>query len=290
MYMCSITLIIGPTGAGKSEYAVRLAQEQNAAIISVDAYQIYKGMDIGTAKLSLAERQNVPHYAIDITEPTQDFSVADYIQYVENLLREELAEKNIIFCGGTGFYYNALINGLALPITAADETLRRKLRTLAKEKGNDWLWNELKKVDPEAAAKIHANDLFRVVRALEVYKLTGEKISIQQKKHPSILGENYKMIGLTLPRAELYARLDARVDKMFEQGLLDEVHGLLARGCNPELSSMQAIGYKETIQYLQGDITKEKMLADIKQGTRNFAKRQYTWFRAFENVEWVEIK
>lgn len=288
--MPAITLILGPTGAGKSEYAVRLAQEQKAVIISVDAYQIYKGMNIGTAKLSLNEQQGIPHYAIDIIEPVQNFSVADYIQYVENLLHNELTNKNIIFCGGTGFYYNALLNGLALPITAADETVRHKFRTLAREKGQAWLWGELKKVDPEAAAKIHSNDLFRVVRALEVYELTGLKISAQQKKHPSILGQNYKIIGLTLPRAELYARLEARIDKMFERGLLDEVRSLLDSGCTSELSSMQAIGYKEAIQYLQGSITKEEMLADIKQGTRNFAKRQYTWFRAFKNVEWVEVK
>ena len=285
--MRSITLIVGPTGAGKSDYAVRLAQAQNAAIISVDAYQIYKGMDIGTAKLSLTARQGVPHYAIDLVEPAQNFSVADYVQYVETLLRNQLAEKNIIFCGGTGFYHNALIKGLALPITAADETIRRKLRALAATKGRDWLWHELKKVDPKAAAKIHANDLFRVTRALEVYELTGEKISTQQKKHLSILGQDYKIIGLTRPRAELYAGLDARVDKMFELGLLDEVRGLLARGCTPELSSMQAIGYKATIRYLQGELTKEAMLTDIKQNTRNFAKRQYTWFRAFKRVEWI---
>lgn len=287
--MRKITLIVGPTGAGKSEYAVRLAQEQNAVIISVDAYQIYKGLDIGTAKLSLAERQGIPHYAIDIVEPDQDFSVADYVRYAENLLNGELRDSDIIFCGGTGFYYNALINGLALPIAAAEEKVRRRLRALAEEKGRAWLWAELQKVDPPAAAKIHANDLFRVVRALEVYELTGKKISAQQKKHPSILGSDYKIIGLTKPRERLYSDLDARVDKMFALGLLDEVRGLLAHGYGYELSSMQAIGYKETVQYLQGAITEEKMLADIKQGTRNFAKRQYTWFRAFKNTEWLEV-
>ncbi|MDR2428604.1 MAG: tRNA (adenosine(37)-N6)-dimethylallyltransferase MiaA, partial [Candidatus Margulisbacteria bacterium] len=247
------------------------------------------GLDIGTAKLTPAERKGVPHYAIDIVEPTQDFSVADYVRYVERLLTGELAGQNIIFCGGTGFYYNALLNGLSLPIAAKDETLRRKLRAQAAEKGREWLWGELQKVDPEAAAKIHANDLFRVVRALEVYELTGQKISAQQKKQPSILGQDYRIIGLTRPRAELYARLDARVEQMLERGLLDETRGLLARGCTPELSSMQAIGYKETLRYLRGLTDYENMLADIKQSTRNFAKRQYTWFRAFKNVEWLEV-
>jgi tRNA dimethylallyltransferase len=287
--MRKITLVAGPTGVGKSEYALKLAKEQDAAVISVDAFQVYRGLDIGTAKLTLAERRGVPHYAIDIVEPTQDFSVADYVQYVENLLIGELTERNIIFCGGTGFYYNALLNGLSLPIATKDETLRQKLRAQAAENGREWLWGELKKVDPAAAAKIHANDLFRVVRALEVYELTGQKISVQQKRRPSILGQDYCIIGLTMPRAELYARLDARVEHMFERGLLDETRGLLARGCAPELSSMQAIGYKEALRYLQRLSDREKMLADIKQNTRNFAKRQYTWFRAFKNVHWQEV-
>ncbi|MDR1323506.1 MAG: tRNA (adenosine(37)-N6)-dimethylallyltransferase MiaA [Candidatus Margulisbacteria bacterium] len=287
--MRKITLVAGPTGVGKSEYALKLAKEQDAAVISVDAFQVYRGLDIGTAKLTLAERQGVPHYAIDIVEPTQDFSVADYVQYVENLLTGELTERNIIFCGGTGFYYNALLNGLSLPIAAKDETLRRRLRARAAENGREWLWDKLKKVDPAAAAKIHANDLFRVVRALEVYELTGQKISVQQKKRPSILGQDYRIIGLTMPRAELYARLDARVEHMFEHGLLDETRGLLARGCTPELSSMQAIGYKEALRYLQGLSDREKMLAEIKQNPRNFAKRQYTWFRAFKDVHWQEV-
>ncbi|MDR2431313.1 MAG: tRNA (adenosine(37)-N6)-dimethylallyltransferase MiaA [Candidatus Margulisbacteria bacterium] len=286
--MRKITLIAGPTGAGKSAYAVKLAQKQNAAIVSVDAFQIYRGMDIGTAKLTLAERQDVPHYAIDLVAPNRAYSVADYVRYVENLLRGELAGRNIIFCGGTGFYYSALIAGLALPITAGDETLRQRLRAQAAEKGREWLWGELKKIDPEAAGKIHANDVFRVTRALEVYKLTGKKISAQQSRRPSILGGDYEFIGLTLPRSKLYARLDARVDRMFERGLLDEVRGLLARRIDPALSSMQAIGYKETILYLRGAIDRAKMLADIKQNTRNLAKRQYTWFRAFKNARWQE--
>ncbi|MDR1453035.1 MAG: tRNA (adenosine(37)-N6)-dimethylallyltransferase MiaA [Candidatus Margulisbacteria bacterium] len=294
--MRNITLVVGPTGVGKSEYALKLAKEQDAAIISVDAFQVYRGLDIGTAKLTLAERRGAPHYAIDIVEPTQDFSVADYIAYVSGLLAK-LRDRHIVFCGGTGFYYNALINGLCLSLPV-DKTIRLRLRAQAAEKGREWLWGELQKVDPEAAARIHANDLFRVIRALEVYKLTGQKISAQQKKQPSILGTgtagtvgatDCRIIGLTMPRAKLYARLDARVEKMFERGLLDEARGLLARGCAPGLSSMQAIGYKETLRYLQGLIDREKMLADIKQNTRNFAKRQYTWFRAFKNVEWLEV-
>jgi tRNA dimethylallyltransferase len=286
--MRSIILLVGPTGVGKSDYAVRLALEQNAAIISVDAFQVYRGLDIGTAKLTPAERQGVAHYAIDIVEPTQDFSVMDYISYVSKLLTGELRDRHVVFCGGTGFYHSALINGLCLSLPK-DEAVRQKLRAQAAEKGREWLWGELKKVDPEAAAKIHANDLFRVVRALEVYELTGQKISVQQKKQPSILGQDYRIIGLTMPRAELYARLDARAEQMLERGLLDEARGLLARGIDPALSSMQAIGYKEALRYLQGLSSREEMLADLKQNTRNFAKRQYTWFRAFKNVEWLEV-
>ncbi|GBR75938.1 tRNA (adenosine(37)-N6)-dimethylallyltransferase MiaA [Candidatus Termititenax persephonae] len=284
--MSTSTLILGPTGVGKSEYAVRLALEQNAAIVSVDALQVYKKMNIGTAKLSMAQRQGVPHYAIDLVEPTQEFSVADYVRYVENLLRGELAGRRVIFCGGTGFYYNALLKGLGLPLAAKDEALRQKLRKQAEEKGREWLWRELQKVDEPSAAKIHAHDVFRVIRALEVYALTGRKISAQQRRKPSILGTDYRLIGLTLPRPELYARLDRRVEAMLEHGLVAEVKGLLALGCTAELSSMQAIGYKEIIAHLRGDYALDAAVAAIKQKTRNFAKRQYTWFRAFQDVEW----
>ena len=210
--MRQITLILGPTGAGKSEYAVRLALQQNAAVISVDALQVYKRMNIGTAKLGLSDRQGVPHYAIDLVEPDYEYSVAEYVRYVESLLRGELADRNIIFCGGTGFYYNALLNGLALPLAAGDERVRQRLRRQAEESGSARLWAELQKVDAPAAAKIHANDVFRVIRALEVYELTGRKISEQQRKKPSILGDACRLIGLTLPRAELYARLDRHTE------------------------------------------------------------------------------
>ncbi len=283
-------VILGPTGIGKSAYALNLAKDINADIISVDSMQVYKYMDIGTAKLSLEERYDIPHFMIDIVEPSVQYSVADYVESVKIILQEhEKTCKNLVFCGGTGLYLNALFNGLSFPLAEKDEAIRAELEQIEKTNGKEFLWAELQKVDPEAAGKIHPNDSYRSKRALEVFKITGQKFSEQSVKKPSILGEDYKIIGLTTDRISLNKKVEQRVDKMLEQGLVKEVQGLLERGYQPELSSMQAIGYKEMVEYLQNKCALAEAVENIKMNTRRLVKKQYTWFRAFKNIEWKEI-
>lgn len=283
-------IVLGPTAVGKSAYALELAKKHQAEIISADALQVYKYMDIGTAKLSIAERQGINHYMIDIVEPSVQYSVGEYIDTVKNIIKEhEKANQNLIFCGGTGLYLNALINGLAFPVAGRDENIRKELSELEKTNGKEFLWGELNKLDPEAAKKIHPNDSYRTKRALEVYRITGRKFSKLAKKDRSILGENYRIIGLTTERKVLNKRIEERVDQMIEKGLVTEVKSLLEKGYSPELSSMQAIGYKEIVEYLQDKTTLPEAIEQIKTATRQFVKRQYTWFRAFKNVEWLEV-
>jgi tRNA dimethylallyltransferase len=283
-------IVLGPTAIGKSAYALDLAKKHRAAIVSADALQVYKYMDIGTAKLSLAEQQGITHYMIDIVEPSVQYSVGEYIDTVKNIINEhEKTNKDLIFCGGTGLYLNALINGLAFPVAGRDENIRKELSELEKTSGKEFLWGELNKLDPEAAKKIHPNDSYRTKRALEVYRITGRKFSELAKKEASILGENYRIIGLTSDRKILNNRVEERVDQMIEKGLVAEVKSLLEKGYSPELSSMQAIGYKEIVEYLQDKTTLPEAIEQIKTATRQFVKRQYTWFRAFKNVEWLEV-
>lgn len=283
-------IVLGPTAVGKSAYALELAKKHQAEIVSADALQVYKYMDIGTAKLSIAERQGINHYMIDIVEPSVQYSVGEYIDTVKNIIKEhEKAARNLIFCGGTGLYLNALINGLAFPVAGRDENIREELSNLEKTNGKEFLWGELNKLDPEAAKKIHPNDSYRTKRALEVYRITGRKFSELAKKENSILGKNYRIIGLTTERKVLNKRIEERVDQMIEKGLVTEVKSLLEKGYSPELSSMQAIGYKEIVEYLQDKTTLPEAIEQIKTATRQFVKRQYTWFRAFKNVEWLEV-
>jgi len=281
---------LGPTAIGKSAYALEQAEKIQADIVSVDALQVFKYMDIGTAKLPLAERRGIPHYMIDIVEPSVQYSVGEYIDDVRKIIIEhEKNNKNLIFCGGTGLYLNALINGLAFPAAGRNEAIRQTLIDLEKKQGKEYLWQELQKVDPQAAQKIHPNDSYRSKRALEVYRLTGRKISELAGKEDSILGDNYKLIGLTMDRVALNKRAEQRVEQMIEQGLLSEVKRLLEKGYAPELSSMQAIGYKELISHLQGKCTLPEAIVQIKTATRQFVKRQYTWFRSFKNIQWLEV-
>ncbi len=283
-------IVLGPTAVGKSDYALSLAAEKKGEIVSADSMQVYKYMDIGTAKLTPAEQRGIKHYMIDIVEPSVQYSVGEYIETVEQLI-DDHQKKNIplIFCGGTGLYLNALINGLAFPPAQRDDKIRAELEKEENATGKEALWQQLNKIDPAAAAKIHPNDSYRTKRALEVFKITGKPFSTQALKKPSILGDDFKIIGLTMDKKELFKRIELRVDKMLEKGLLNEVRGLLEKGYAPELSSMQAIGYKEIIEHLQGQCSLEEAVEQIKTNTKKFVKKQYTWFRAFKNVEWVEL-
>jgi tRNA dimethylallyltransferase len=245
--------------------------------------QVYCGMDIGTAKPTLNERQGIPHHLIDIRNPDEPWTVSDFVEQA-NVLTAQIAARGHrpIIVGGTGLYLWTLLNGYSFPIAPADKELRIKLE----KEQLATLYSQLSAIDPKAAAKIHANDKKRIIRALEVYELTGTPISQLQEPRRSVAG-SYILLGLDLPRPELYASIDQRVDTMIEQGLIDEVKGLLAKGYSKELPSFQALGYKEVSIHFSGKWDKEKMVAELKKRTRHFARRQLTWFRRFSDVHWL---
>lgn len=274
-------ILLGPTATGKTKLAIELAKKIKGEIISADSMQVYRGMDIGTAKPTLKERQGIPHHLIDIRNPDESWTVSDFIGEVGKL-KDKV--ENPIMVGGTGLYLWALLEGFSFPITPADQELRSRLE----KEPLSTLYSRLSTIDPEAAQKIHPNDKKRIIRALEVYELTGKPISELQKNRKLKVENRNTLIGLTLPREELYARIDQRVDSMIEKGLIDEVKGLLAKGYSKLLPSFQALGYKEAAEYLDGKWTKDEMIEELKKHTRNFARRQMTWFRRFKNVKWIE--
>ena len=274
-------IILGPTAAGKTALSIELAKKLGGEIISADSMQVYRGMDIGTAKPTTEERQDIPHHLIDIKDPDESWTVSDFVEQA-NGLTGSLAHPIIV--GGTGLYLWSLLEGFSFPIIPADKELRERLE---KEPLAE-LYSRLLTVDPDAAIKIHPNDKKRIIRALEVFELTGKPISKLQEPRRSVAGSPPLLIGLNLPREELYSRINQRVDSMIEKGLIDEVKGLLAKGYSKALPSFQALGYKEVVEYLDGKWNKEQMIEELKKRTRNFARRQMTWFRRFKNVRWVE--
>lgn len=285
-----ILIITGPTAVGKSKYAVKIAQKMNGEIISLDSMQVYKFMNIGTAKPSKEELKKIPHHLIDIIKPDQGFSVAKFIQITNKKIQEIIKKgKRPILVGGTGLYLRALLYGFDFPKAGYEEKIRDDLHTFAQKHGIKVLYNKLKKVDPNSAKKIHLNDKFRIIRALEVYYLTGKPISKQQfsnKKHIN----KYKIICLTTDRPKLYELIDRRVDAMINKGLIKEVKRLLKKGYNQDLPALKAIGYKEVIDYLNGRFDYNEMIRLIKRNSRHLAKRQMTWFRSFPNIVFKDIK
>jgi len=285
-------VLLGPTATGKTKLAIELAKNLNGEIISADSMQVYRGMDIGTAKPTLEELQGISHHLIDIRNPDEGWTVSDFIEQT-NYLTKEIGnrKKAPIVVGGTGLYLWALLEGFSFPITPADKELRARLEN----EPTSTLYGRLSTIDPKAADKIHPNDKKRIIRALEVYELTGKPISELQKRrdnntpHLSVGYEDAHLIGLNLPREGLYERINQRVDSMIEKGLIEEVKGLLAKGYSKNLFSFQALGYKEVVEYLDGKWTKEEMIMKLKKRTRNFARRQMTWFRRFNNVKWFEV-
>lgn len=289
--MKDVLLISGPTAIGKTTYAVNKAKELKGEIISADSMQIYRHMDIGTAKPTIKELATVPHHLINIVDPDQPFSVADFVgEFKKAKSKIEKNNKIPIVVGGTGLYLNALIKGFNFPVLPAQPQVRQRLRQEANEQGGRVLHDRLKKVDPVAATRLHPNDHFRVIRALEVAMTTGKPLSAQQKKGEPILEGKYQFQCLTAPREVIYHRIEERVDKMISEGLIEEVQKLMGMGYNKNLTSMQALGYKETIEYLEGKYNKEELIDIIKKKTRNFAKRQMTWFRSFKNIEWINVQ
>ena len=289
--MHKLLVIVGPTAVGKTDIAIEVAHELNGEIISADSMQIYRGMNIGTAKPSLAEQAGIPHHLIDVVDPGEPFSVADYQALARQKIDEITARGRLpILAGGTGLYARAVIDPYNFIPADTDWDLRAKLRQQAREAGLQALYQWLAEVDPIAAERIHANDERRIIRALEVYQTTGQPLSFWEQQTDK-LDPFYDliMIGLNRPREELYERINLRVDMMVEQGLLAEAQDLLAKGLDDNFIASQAIGYKEFFAYLGGEESLGEAMDKLKQGTRRYAKRQLTWFRADPRVRWVQL-
>jgi tRNA dimethylallyltransferase len=286
----SILIIAGPTAVGKTDASLLLAQEQGAEVVSADSMQIYRGMDIGTAKPSQEQRKLVYHHMIDIAEPDQPYSVGDYLRDARAAIDGILASGGTpIVVGGTGLYIRALTRGL-FHGPPADLELRERLLLREAEGEAGSLYSDLVKVDPEAAVKIHPNDLRRTIRALEVYYLRDKKLSAFQQEH-SFQDRPYRfrLLFLVRSRSELYPRIEQRVDQMIEAGLEAEVRTLMERGYRPELSSLQGLGYKHFLDCFLGKTLRDEAVALLKRDTRRFAKRQFTWFRREPDAQWVDI-
>ena len=279
-------ILTGPTAVGKSALSVELAKKINGAVISADSMQVYRHMDIGSAKITPEEMQGVTHYMIDELEPDEEFHVVRFVTMAKEYLKEIYADGKIpIIAGGTGFYIQALLYDIDFTEQQCDETYRRQLEDLAREHGAEYLHGILREVDPASAEAIHANNIKRVIRALEFYHLSGKKISEhneteRQKQSPY----NFAYFVLTDERAKLYERVDA----MIEAGLVEEVKKLKSIGCSREMVSMQGLGYKEILAYLDGGCTLEEAVYIIKRETRHFAKRQLTWFKRERDVIWLD--
>ena len=281
--------LLGPTAVGKTEIAIQLAQRLNAEIISVDSRQIYRQMDIGTAKPTVEEQQAARHHLIDCADISQPFSVADYQSLADAAIADiQNRGKRVLLVGGAGLYFRAIVDGL-FEGPGADPSLRKRLEAEAAQHGVDTLHNRLQICDPESAERIHPNNLVRVIRALEVYELTGTPMSqLQQQWHPEKQRYPFIAFGLTMPRVLLYRRIEQRVDVMLANGLIAEVESLLAAGYARDSVALQSFGYRELIAYLAGDCTYLEAISQLKQNTRRFAKRQLTWFRKDTRIAWLD--
>lgn len=286
-----ILIIVGPTAVGKSEVALWLAKEFQGEIISCDSMQVYRGFDIGTDKPGPEARQAVPHHLIDIIEPTEQFSAADFARLAAETAEQIIRRGNLpIVAGGTGLYHRALVEGL-FPGPGRHPELRKKLRQEAEKEGLDKLYRRLQQVDPDYASRISPTDSVRIIRALEVFILTGIPLSRQFERTSSPLRErglNPVQIGLKLKREELYRRIEARVERMFAAGIVEEAKTLLLRGVPETATPFKGLGYRQVLQYLQGEITLEQAIEKTKLETRHYAKRQMTWFKKSPGINWFE--
>ena len=285
-----LIILTGPTAVGKTKASIGLAKAIGGEIISADSMQVYRHMDIGSAKITKEEMADVPHYLIDVLEPEEEFHVVRFQQMAKAAMTDIYSRGKIpIIVGGTGFYIQALLYDIDFPENEGDSVYREKLEALAKEKGAAYLHGQLAMVDPKSAEEIHANNIKRVIRALEFYHQTGQKISEhnereRQKESPY----QFCYFVLNDRRECLYERIDQRVDQMIRNGLVQEVQTLKERGCTKQMVSMQGLGYKEIFSYLEGDCSLEEAVYIIKRDTRHFAKRQLTWFKRERDVIWVQ--
>jgi tRNA dimethylallyltransferase len=283
--------IVGPTAVGKTALAIKIAQRLGGEIVSADSVQVYRYLNIGTAKPSLEERGGIAHHLIDIVDPTVNFTVYDYQTAAKDCIFEIHGRGNIpILSGGTGLYFKAVVDQYIFSSNKSSPRIRKRLEEEYHNQGKDYLYGLLKKSDPVTARRIHPNDQRRMIRALEFFYLTGEPISSQQeltekKKSPYIL----TIIGLTMKRNYLYQRVNDRIELMLEKGLIEEVKDLLQKGYHGGLKSMQSLGYKHMIKYLKGEWDWETTIAFFKRDTRRYAKRQLTWFRSDKRIIWLEL-
>lgn len=282
--------LAGPTASGKTSLALRIATELDAEIIALDSMSLYRGMDIGTAKPSPAEREQVPHHLIDIIDPHEEFSLADYVAAARAICIEILARgKTPMFVGGTGLYLRGILRGV-FEGPPADWDFRKRMQHESEVRGNQWLHDELRSVDPVLAAALHPNDTRRVIRGLEVLHVTGSPLSSQQQQTPLPAADRPQHVyWLSPPRKWLYDRINLRVDQMIKAGLVGEVRGLLKQFVKLSRTATQALGYREVIEYLQGDQDLAATIEVTKTRTRQFAKRQHTWFRNLEECHEVEF-
>ena len=281
-------VLTGPTASGKTALSIRLAKAHDCEIVCMDSMQIYRRMNVGTAKPTMDEMDGIPHHMIDVADPDESFSVARYQEMAEACIEQIHARgRRALLVGGTGLYLRALRQPMAMGDVSADEAIRAELEAIALEEGGrQRLHDMLEAVDPVTAARLHVNDSRRVIRALEVYRLTGVPFS-QQTQIQTASRYDYRVATLTMDRATLYGRIEKRIDMMYEQGLVDEVRGLLDSGVSPDAQAMKAIGYKEIVPYVRGESTFEEMDYLLKLNTRHYAKRQLTWMRREEDVLWV---
>jgi len=284
-----LLIICGPTASGKSELALRLAHDLDAEIVNADSMQIYSGLDIGTAKPTPEQQAEIRHHLIDVANPAQLFSAADFCAAADVAIRDIISRgKRVIVAGGTGLYIRALVKGL-VDSPSGEGELREALLDESCRVGNAAMLEKLQQVDPELAAVLHPNNLVRIIRALEVYQLTGIPLSQYQKKH-AFATRRYEalQIGISVDRSVLYERIDGRVEQMLASGLLEEVRSLLAAGYGRDIKPLRSIGYKEAVAHLSGDISAEEAVRLIKRNTRHYAKRQLTWFKADPDILWFE--
>ena len=297
-----LLVLCGPTAVGKTELSLQIAERFSCEIVGVDSMQIYRHMDIGTAKPTVAERSRIPHYLIDIVDPDEDYTLGTFVRDAEEAIQSIYSHKNIpLLTGGTGLYLKGLLNGVfdelvgsekesATPPQKAD-TIKQNLRERLAEEGSKKLHNELAEFDPESAQRIHPNDVQRILRGLEIFYSTGipwsKHLANQSQKN---LRYQALKIGLTRPRKELYARIDLRVQQMTEQDLLTEVKNLLAMGYDNKLKSMQSIGYRHMINFIKGNWSWEQTLELLARDTRRYAKRQYTWFNNDPEIIWHDVR
>lgn len=282
------TLVVcGATASGKTGFAVDMAERLGGEVVSADCMLVYKGLNIGTAKPTPEEMRGIAHHMIDVAEPSQNYSVSDYEKGAEAVF-SSLNARNVpaVVCGGTGFYIQSILFSRGLGGVPADEDIRREYEQIAEERGREYLHAMLREVDEESAEKLHPNDVKRVVRALEIYRLTGVKKSAQNDGY--VPKRDYLAVAFDYPRAELYARIERRVEVMLKQGLVDEVAGLYRSGIDETFQCMQGIGYKEVLLYLKNSISYSTMSDMIKQNTRNYAKRQITFFKKLPNLRWLD--